>query len=189
MVDDILRQNWSRLHSPSIESILPEQSDGPSWQKLTSRKLSYCGSPALLHCVDCHCVFATESPAKYGHVSRISEVEGPTFSAVQTAWRREWNSITAISRAEGCSRCCLMRSYSATQVMTGTYVLIQLFMPPIAPVRWTVGTARRSASTGAVQFLTILIMERRVFKSWSKSRTHESSASRRAPKKSHLHRG
>jgi hypothetical protein len=97
MVDDILRQNWSRLHSPSIESILPEQSDGPSWQKLTSRKLSYCGSPALLHCVDCHCVFATESPAKYGHVSRISEVEGPTFSAVQTAWRREWNSITAIS--------------------------------------------------------------------------------------------
>jgi Ni/Co efflux regulator RcnB len=26
--------------------------------------------------------------AKYGHVSRISEVEEPTFSAVQTAWRR-----------------------------------------------------------------------------------------------------
>src|ERR1035437_5602199 len=53
----------------------------------------------------------------------------------------------------------------------------------------TTRIATRSASTGTVQFLTILIMERRVFKSWSKSRTHESSASRRAPKKSHLHRG
>ena len=30
--------------------------------------------------------------AKYGHLSRISEVEEPTFSAVQTAWRREVDS-------------------------------------------------------------------------------------------------
>jgi len=49
MVDDMLQQNWSTLHSPSIESIPPEQPDGPSWQRLTSRKRSYCGSPVLLH--------------------------------------------------------------------------------------------------------------------------------------------
>jgi len=30
--------------------------------------------------------------AKYGQFSRISEVEEPTFSAVQTAWRRERDS-------------------------------------------------------------------------------------------------
>ena len=30
--------------------------------------------------------------AKYGHFLRISEEEGPTFSAVQTAWRRERDS-------------------------------------------------------------------------------------------------
>jgi hypothetical protein len=29
---------------------------------------------------------------KYGHFSRISEVEDPTFSAVQTAWRRKRDS-------------------------------------------------------------------------------------------------
>jgi hypothetical protein len=34
--------------------------------------------------------------AKYGQFSRISEVEEPAFSAVQTAWRRGRDSITAV---------------------------------------------------------------------------------------------
>jgi hypothetical protein len=35
--------------------------------------------------------------AKYGHCSRISARSERTFSAVQTSWRRERDSITAIS--------------------------------------------------------------------------------------------
>ena len=62
MVDDMLRQNWSTLHSPSIRSILPQQSNSPSWQKLTSGNFRIAAALPLLHCVDCHCVFATESP-------------------------------------------------------------------------------------------------------------------------------
>ena len=60
MIDDTSRQNRSILYRPSIESILPKQSDNLSWQKRMSRKLSYCDSVALLHRADCHCVFATE---------------------------------------------------------------------------------------------------------------------------------
>ena len=33
------------------------------------------------------CLANSSGVAKYGHLSRISEVEEPTFSAVQTAWR------------------------------------------------------------------------------------------------------
>jgi hypothetical protein len=60
MINDMLGQNWSTLHSPPFESIPPKQTDGRSWQKVMSRKLSYCGSAALLHRA-CHCVLATES--------------------------------------------------------------------------------------------------------------------------------
>jgi hypothetical protein len=36
--------------------------------------------------------------AKYGHSLGILEEEEPTFFTVQTAWRREWDSITTFFR-------------------------------------------------------------------------------------------